>query len=156
MRLSITKSVELPVAIDAVWSVIRDPETVAAQLPNLRDFRPAEGRGTYETTLVERLGPFAVQVPLRIEVSEATAEHRMTATVAGDDRGGAARVRGEVRATATEGAGGASASVLEVAGDVEVLGRLATLGAVPMRRRADQVFDQFVRNLATLLEGGHG
>jgi carbon monoxide dehydrogenase subunit G len=152
MLLAITKSVTLPVAVEAVWSVIRDPGTVAAQVPNLRDFAAAGEPGRFTTTLVERLGPFSVQVPLAIDVTEDADGRTMTARIAGDDRGGAARVRGEVRASVRpEGDG----SHLEVTSDVEVLGRMATLGAVPMRRRGDQVFDQFVRNIATLLEEQH-
>jgi carbon monoxide dehydrogenase subunit G len=50
----------------------------------------------------------------------------------------------------------ATGSSLSVTSDVEVLGRLASLGAVPIRRRGDQVFDGFVRALGALLEGGDG
>jgi len=153
MLLAITKSVPLPVGIDDVWAVIRDPETVAGCLPNVRDFRPGATAGRYETLLVERLGPFSVQVALTIDVSEDAAQRQMVARVAGDDKGGAARVRGDVRATVRADG---DASLLEVASDVEVLGRLATLGAVPMRRRGDQIFDQFVKNIAALLEERHG
>ena len=133
--------------------MIRDPETVAGCLPNVRDFRATGEPGRYATQLVERLGPFSVQVALAIDVSEDAAARQMVARIAGDDKGGAARVRGDVRATVRpEGEG----SVLEVASDVEVLGRMASLGAVPMRRRGDQVFEQFIRNIATLLEAPGG
>jgi carbon monoxide dehydrogenase subunit G len=30
---------------------------------------------------------------------------------------------------------------------MEILGRLATLGAVPIRRRADEVFNEFVQRV---------
>jgi carbon monoxide dehydrogenase subunit G len=153
MLLAITKSVTLPVDVDAVWAVIRDPQRVAGCLPNVRDFRPAAEPGRYETLLVERLGPFGVQVALRISVEEDAAARTMVAHVAGDDRGGAARVRGDVRATVVPADGG---STLQVQSDVEVLGRLASLGAVPMRRRGDQVFDQFIANIAALLEAPRG
>jgi carbon monoxide dehydrogenase subunit G len=152
MLLAITKSVTLPTSVDQVWAVVRDPETVAGCLPNIKDFRPTDEPGRYATLLVERLGPFSVQVALTITVSEEPAEHRMVATIAGDDKGGAARVRGDVTATVRPDGDGAT---LEVASDVEVLGRMAALGAVPMRRRADQIFDQFVKNIATLLEERH-
>jgi carbon monoxide dehydrogenase subunit G len=153
MLLAITKSVDLPESPDEVWAVIREPETVAAQLPNVREFRPTGEPGRYATVLVERLGPFGVQVALSIEVEEDAAARTMVARVAGEDRGGAARVRGDVRASVQPQGSGAR---LEVASDVEVLGRLATLGAVPIRRRGDQVFEQFVANVARLLEARRG
>lgn len=152
MLLAITKSVALPTTVEAVWNVVRDPLRVADCLPNITDFRSADVPGRYTTLLVERLGPFSVRVALTVEVTEDAAARRMVATIAGADSGGAARVRGDVRATVTPDGEG---STLEVTCDVEVLGRMAALGAVPMRRRADQVFDQFVRDIAALLETTH-
>lgn len=152
MLLAITKSVALPTTVEAVWDVVRDPVRVAGCLPNVTDFRPAEAPGRYTTVLVERLGPFSVRVALTVEVTEDAAARRMVATISGADKGGAARVRGDVRATVVPAGEGAT---LEVTSDVEVLGRMAALGAVPMRRRADQVFDQFVRDLASLMETPH-
>jgi hypothetical protein len=32
---------------------------------------------------------------------------------------------------------------------LEILGRLATLGAVPIKRRADEVLSEFLRNVAS-------
>ena len=154
MILDITKSVTLQVPVDRVWALLQDPPRVAACLPNVRDFRPAEGERRWATLLVEKLGPFSVQVALTIEVSEDAATHRMTAKVAGDDKGGQARVRGDLVASVRPE--GESAATLEVASNVEVLGRLATLGAVPMKRRADQIFDQFVKTIGQELEGDRG
>jgi carbon monoxide dehydrogenase subunit G len=147
------KTATLPSSLDDAWALVRDPERVAACLPNVREFAPAGTPGRYATVLVERLGPFSVTVALTVDVDEDAAARRMVARVAGEDRGGQARVRGEVTAAVrAEG----DASVLDVASHVEVLGRLAALGAVPIRRRGDQVFDQFVRNLVSVLEEARG
>jgi carbon monoxide dehydrogenase subunit G len=153
MLLTITKSVTLPRSADEVWALLQQPVRVAGCLPDVKEFEPAAEPGRYTTLLVERLGPFAVQVALTIDVSEDAAARRMVATVSGEDRAGQARVRGDVTATVTPAGDGAT---LDVSSNVEVLGRMATLGAVPMRRRGDQVFDQFVRNIGALLEEGHG
>ncbi len=153
MILDIAKSVTLPVSADRVWALLQDPPKVAACLPSVSQFAAAGAPGRYSTVLVEKLGPFSVQVALAIEVAEDAASRRMTAKVAGDDKGGQARVRGEVAATVQPSGDG---STLDVSSNVEVLGRLATLGAVPMRRRADQIFDQFVRNIGAALEAQRG
>jgi hypothetical protein len=150
MLLAIAKSVTLAASVDEVWDLVSDPERVAACLPNIREFRPTGEPGRYSALLVERLGPFGVQVALTIAVDRETTR-TMVAHVSGEDRGGAARVRGDVRATVSAGPAG-SGSRLEVSSDVEVLGRLASLGAVPMRRRGDQVFDQFIATIAARLE----
>ncbi len=153
MLLAITKAVALPTDVDRVWAFVRDPVRVAGCVPNLTDFAPADGPGRYTTLLVERLGPFSVRVALTVEVSEDAAARQRVARIAGADTGGAARVRGDVRATVRPDGEG---TTLEIASDVEVLGRMAALGAVPMRRRADQVFDGFVGTIASLLEAPGG
>lgn len=155
MLLAIEKSVTLAASVDELWDLVNDPERVAACLPNVRDFRSTGEPGRYSTLLVERLGPFGVQVALTIAVEQDAAARTMVAHVSGEDRGGAARVRGDVRATVSPGPAD-SGSRLEVTSDVEVLGRLAALGAVPMRRRGDQVFDQFIATIAARLEEPRG
>lgn len=154
MILDITKSVALQVPVDQVWALLQDPPRVAACLSNVKDFRPAGDPGKWATLLVEKLGPFSVQVSLTIQVTEDAATHRMIAKVAGDDKGGQARVRGDLVAGVT--ATGDAASTLDITSNVEVLGRLATLGAVPMKRRADQIFELFVKNIGQVLEGRGG
>jgi carbon monoxide dehydrogenase subunit G len=153
MLLDISKSVTHRSSTADTWAFLRDPSRVAACLPNLHDFKPAGEHdikpGRYTTLLVERLGPFQVSIPLTIEVSEDAAGLRISAAVSGDDRAGQARVRGEVRAAVLPSDGG---SIVEIASEVEVLGRMAALGAVPMRRRGDQIFAQFVRNIGIQLE----
>jgi carbon monoxide dehydrogenase subunit G len=153
MLLAITKSVTLPQSVDQVWALLQDPVQVAGCLPNVREFQPATTPGRYTTLLVERLGPFSVQVALTIDVAEEPAARRMVATISGEDRAGQARVRGDVTATVAPAGEGSS---LEVVSNVEVLGRMAALGAVPMRRRGDQVFEQFIRNIGALLGGRDG
>jgi carbon monoxide dehydrogenase subunit G len=153
MILTITKSVTLRTTPDAVWALLGDPPRVAGCLPNVQEFRATATPGRYETVLVERLGPFHVQIPLAIAVSEDPGGRVMVAAVSGQDRAGQARVRGEVRATVRPSGDEAT---LEVTSDVEVLGRLAALGAIPIRRRGDQVFEQFIAALGALLEEDHG
>jgi carbon monoxide dehydrogenase subunit G len=153
MRLEIAKTADLASAPEQVWDALRQPEWVAACLPDIEAFAATDTPGRYATTLVEKLGPFSVRVALSIDVSEHPETRTMVARIAGEDRGGAARVRGEVRAQVApaESAG----SVLDVTSDVEVLGRLASLGAVPIRRRGDQVFEAFIKTFQRRLEEQH-
>jgi carbon monoxide dehydrogenase subunit G len=147
MLLEINKAVALDRAADAVWEVVRDPVTVAGCIPNVRQFTATDG-AQYSASVEDKLGPFKVEVPVTITVSEDVESRRMTADIAGADKRGQARVRGQVTADVVEADGG---SRLELRSQIEVLGRLASLGAVPMRRRADQIFDVFVGNLGNLL-----
>jgi carbon monoxide dehydrogenase subunit G len=151
--LEISKSVTLDKPTDVVWAVVRDPARVASCISNVRDFEQRDAAAPFTATIEDKLGPFKVEVPVTIEIAEDDTARRMTANIAGNDKRGQARVRGEVAAIVVPAGGG---SVLELTSHIEVLGRLAALGAVPMRRRADQIFDVFVQNLSALLGGAGG
>ena len=153
MLLDIVKAVDLGKSAEHVWEVIRVPQNVAGCIPNVREFEQRDAGGPFSAIVEDKIGPFRVEVPISIEVSEDPAARRMTARIAGSDKRGQARLRGEVTAIVLPAGAG---SRLELASSIEVLGRLAALGAVPMRRRADQIFDVFVRNLSTLLDGSDG
>ena len=153
MLLDIAKTVTLHTPAAAVWSLLQQPVAVAGCLPDIRDFRAAGQPDRYTTLMVERLGPFQVQMGLTIDVAVDAGAQQVVARVAGEDRTGQARVRGEVTA-AVRPAG--EDAILEVVSHVEVLGRMATLGAVPMRRRGDQIFEQFIANIGALLGEQHG
>jgi carbon monoxide dehydrogenase subunit G len=146
--LQIDKSVSLHKSAEAVWDVVRDPVKVAACIPNVRDFKSREGGHMYSARIEDKLGPFRVEVPVSIDVGDDATARRMTAVIVGNDKFGQARVRGEVAALVLPETDGAR---LELTSRIEVLGRLAALGAVPMRRRADQIFDVFVGNLTSLV-----
>jgi carbon monoxide dehydrogenase subunit G len=149
--LEINKAVVLDQPIESTWSIVRDPATLAGVIPSVSDFHPLEGGPGFGATVEDKLGPFKIEVPVVIQVSEDAEAHRMKATIAGNDKRGQARVRGEVTATVGRDPAG---SRLELTATIEVLGRLAALGAVPMRRRADQIFEVFVRDLSELLGRG--
>ena len=151
MLLNITKSATLPTSAETVWALLRQPKQVAACLPNVLEFSERDSPSEYLAVLVERLGPFSIDVKLSVTVLEDGEERRMTARVSGEDKAGNARVRGEVTAAVDGASAGAT---LHVTSKVEVLGRLATLGAVPIRRRGDQVFDQFIENLRVAVATG--
>jgi carbon monoxide dehydrogenase subunit G len=140
--------VDLDQPADRIWVLVRDPAKVAGCIPNVRGFHARGGELSFEATIEDRLGPFKIEVPVTIDVVEDGSVRRMTAHIAGNDRRGQARVRGDVAATVEPTDTGGR---VDLTSNIEVLGRLAALGAVPMRRRADQIFDIFVHNLSELL-----
>jgi carbon monoxide dehydrogenase subunit G len=87
-------------------------------------------------------------MPVNIAVKEVEPPRRITAELAGDDKRGQARVRGTLEATAEAQDG---STQLTLGMRLEILGRLATLGAVPIKRRADEVLSEFLHNVASSL-----
>jgi carbon monoxide dehydrogenase subunit G len=118
---------------------------LSARLPNVSDVQVLEPDRRYSAVVSDRIGPFALSMPVRIEVTAIEPPRRITADLSGDDKRGQARVRGSLEATADTQDGGTE---LRMGMRLEILGRLATLGAVPIRRRADQVLSEFLQNVS--------
>lgn len=139
-------NVEVPQA--TAWALLRDVGRLSGCIPKVSDVAAVDGEREYTAVVSDRIGPFSLTVPVKITVETLEEPRRITAGVAGDDKRGQARVRGTLEALAepTDGM-----TQLSVSMRMEVLGRLASLGAVPIRRRADDIFDEFVQRVRSEL-----
>jgi carbon monoxide dehydrogenase subunit G len=146
--LDVTKTAEVTASPQAAWELIRDVPRLTGYIPNVSDFQVLEEDRRYAAAVADKVGPFHIQVPVQIEVKSIEEPRRIVAEVAGNDSRGQARVRGTLEATVEPAGEGA---LLTLAMRMEVLGRLAALGAAPMRRRADEIFGEFVRRLQAQL-----
>src|SRR5690348_5901066 len=62
---------DLPLCPDDVWRVLWDVERMVACVPGCTGAATIEEGRRYEATVVEKVGPFKVVVPLQIEVLSA-------------------------------------------------------------------------------------
>ena len=146
MLLDVTKVAEVAAPAAAAWRLIRDVPRLSGCIPGVTDFRVIEPDRRYAAMVSDRLGPFRLRVPVEIEIRSIEEPRRIVAELGGNDSRGQARVRGTLEASVEPRDGGARAT-LTLGLRLEVLGRLAALGATPMRRRADEIFNQLVRCL---------
>lgn len=142
MLLEIAKTVNVGSPLAEAWPFVRDVESLSQCLPNVTDVKELEADRRYSAVVAEKLGPFKLQVPVEISLSDIQEQSGITAQLAGNDSRGQARVKGTLQARLEPHGTGTE---LTLTMHMEVLGKLATLGAGPMRRRADEVFSQFVR-----------
>jgi uncharacterized protein len=147
--LDLTRGIDVRVAPPVAWTLICDVSALAACAPNVSELRALEPEGRYTALVSDRLGPFTLSVPVEIEIREAEVEHRIVARLAGADRRGQARVRGDLVGTVEPTSGGTRVTLSM---KLEVLGKLATIGATPMRRRADDLFSTFAQRLQAALD----
>jgi carbon monoxide dehydrogenase subunit G len=148
--LEIAKDTEVAAPPDRAWQLVGDLQRLSGCIPGVTDMRELEPGKRYSATVTDKLGPFRLQLPVEIAVQSAEAPSRLVAELSGNDGRGQARVKGTVEAALTPAGSGAR---LTVAARLEVLGKLAALGATPMRRRADDIFEEFVRRVETELAG---
>jgi carbon monoxide dehydrogenase subunit G len=147
--LEIAKETEVPASPETCWELVSDVPRLSACIPGVSDVRALEG-GSYAATITDKLGPFRLQLPARISIAERDPPRRLLAELQGNEGHGLARVQGRLE-TALEPAGDGTRLKLNMR--LEVLGRLASLGATPMRRRTDEIFAVFVERLRMELSG---
>ena len=122
--------------------LLRDTTRLAALVPGVQSVELVENAESeaYTAVVSEKVGPFKVSLQLEIEMTEIVGRTRLKASVKGRDTTKLSRVTGliDVAVAVEEGQ-----TVTRLQVDVEVLGKLATLGATVIRRRMKDLFGQF-------------
>jgi carbon monoxide dehydrogenase subunit G len=124
------------------WAFIRDVSRLSACIPNVSDLETIEADRRYSAVVSDQLGPFKLSVPVEIELAAIEEPHHIEAAVTGNDRRGQARIKGTLGAHIESRNSGTR---IALSMRMEILGKLATLGAAPMRRRADEIFSRFAQ-----------
>ncbi len=143
------RTIRLDARPDAVRSAILDVRRVASWLSIVRDVRDVDPPRRYAALLEDRLGPFALRADLDISVD---APHAKVVHVAaaGEDRQVASRITATIDLALEPDGGGTN---LSVTGRYEISGRVATLGAGAIRKKGDQLLEDFFANLSGGLGG---
>jgi carbon monoxide dehydrogenase subunit G len=146
--LEVKKIAEVDAPQAAAWALVRDVPRLSGCIPGVSDLRVLEPDRRYAAIVSDKLGPFRLQVPVQLELQTVDEPRQLVAELSGNDSRGQARVRGTLDAE-LEPTDEGTRLVLSMR--LEVLGRLAALGAGPMRRRADEIFNEFVSCISTEL-----
>jgi len=155
MLLEVSRTTEVAASPGAAWALFQDVPRLVTCLPAASNLKPLDSERRYAATVTEKLGPFRLSVPVEIDMHTVEEPRRIVAALTGADSKGQARVKGTLEGVIEPLADERSRLVLSM--QVEVLGKLATLGAMPMRRRADEIFTDFVRRIdAELTSPGTG
>jgi carbon monoxide dehydrogenase subunit G len=145
--------VEREITIDAprqvVWNFLWDVPRLAACIPGAREVSTIEEGRRYAAVVGEKVGPFKVEVPLAIEVLEVQAPERLRARAGGRDAAvdGLVKVELEVALSPAE-----LGTNLKLAADINVLGKLGTLGHSVIVRKGTDIVDRFAAAVRAQLE----
>ena len=102
------------------------------------------GEEAYRAKVVDKVGPFKIAMDLEVRVTSAADSSLLSASLRGLDSSGANRVSGSLEIGVNPAASGRSGRFET---SVEILGKLATLGAIPILCRTAQIFAEFARNI---------
>ena len=109
----------------------------------------AKGRA-WLSTMVEKVGPFKVEFPTNIEVLEREEMTHIKAQASGADNKIGSRMKLDLDVNLREDG---DKTVLAFVAGVDILGKLAALGHGIIKRKADQVLDEFAQAVKKQLEG---
>lgn len=145
---------EKQVTVDAprqnVWDFLWDVSRLVACIPGCETAEEVEPYQRYQATIIEKVGPFRVKVPLVIEVLENTAPERLVARANGKDTVLQSHVKMEIDLALIEMS--PQVTQLQLTADVAVLGKLGTLGHSVMVRKGDEIVGQFATALRAELQ----
>ena len=144
------KDVEIRAPREKVWKFIWDVDRFISCLPGCKEAKIIEEGKRYSATMVEKVGPFKVEFPTTIEVLEKEELTRIKAQASGADNKIGSRMKVELEVNLT---GEGEATSLSFVARVDIVGKLAALGHGIIKRKADQVLDEFTQAVKRRLEG---
>jgi uncharacterized protein len=148
--LRFDKEVEISVPREKVWQFIWDVDRFIACVPSCKEAKTVEAGRLYSATMVEKVGPFKVEFPTTIEVLEKEDLKRIKAQASGADNKIGSRMKIELDVNLRERD---NKTLLGFVANVDILGKLAALGHGIIKRKADQVLDEFAQAVKKQLEG---
>ena len=144
------KEVEIRAPREKVWNFIWDVDRFIACVPGCKEARTTEPGKKYSATMVEKVGPFKVEFPTQIEVLERAELSHIKAQASGADNKIGSRMKVDLDVNLREQDG---RTILGFVAGVDILGKLAALGHGIIKRKADQVLDEFAQAVKNRLEG---
>jgi len=135
---------------ETVWKFIWDVDRFIACVPGCKEARTVEEGKVYTAVMEEKIGPFRVKFPMKIEVQNSDPPATIRARASGNDSKIGSLMKIELDAKLEEQGPG---TLLSLVVNVEVLGKLAALGHSMIKRKADQVMAEFVEAIRKNLEG---
>lgn len=141
----------IPVAREPLWDFLMDVPKVAKSLPGVETVSQIDDT-TYQGTLKVRVGPISLNLQGKIIMEQRDrGSWRAALRAEASDRMVAGAVKGKTTMELKEI--GPKETELLVETDVNILGKIGEFGQPIIRRKADQMLQEFVENIKKQLAG---
>lgn len=146
MLLKLTEELPLNASIDQVWKLLRDTPRLTGLLPGVENVARLmdDINEAYSAKVSEKIGPFKITMNLEVRITETVEPSLLKVSLKGTDSMSLNRMTGSMQVSLIAAPCGTQ---MHFEASIEVLGKIATLGAVPIRRRTTQVFAEFAKNI---------
>ena len=140
----------IPCAASEVWAVLVDIPKIAGCIPGCEDVQERTRLVNYSAVLKQKLGPFKIALPANISVQEVREPNWIRAVVSGTEKFTGTRIDVSLCMTLLDTESGHSHMVAEC--DMQVAGKLASLGYSVIKKKAADNFAEFRTRLLKVLE----
>ncbi len=144
------KDIAISAPREKVWQFLWDVDRFITCVPGCKEASTVENGKVYTATMEEKVGPFRVKFPMKIEVENSVPLALIKARATGNDSkvGSLMTVNLEVKLKDED-----PGTLMSVTVSLEILGKMAALGGSIIKRKADQVMAEFVEAIRKNLEG---
>jgi carbon monoxide dehydrogenase subunit G len=142
---------EITVTADAerTWATLTDVPLLVEWVSVVEQAEEISPLEKYSAVLMDRLGPFKLRADLDITLSNVEVGKHVAMRAEGEDRQVGSRV--VVLAQLDIDTAASGACVVRATGTYEVTGRVASMGAGTIRKKADKILDEFFDHVALSL-----
>jgi carbon monoxide dehydrogenase subunit G len=138
----------LPATASQLWAIFFDVKRVATLIPGCENVVEVEELKTFSAVMRQKIGPFKLEVPTRIDIDAYEIERQVSLKAIGTDKATGTTI--DVRMVVNldeQRDGGDVQCKLDVTASMQVAGRLASLGYPIVRKRSEQLFAEFEARL---------
>lgn len=144
----------LPASAAQLWAIFFDVQRVATLIPGCENVVEVEPLRRFSAVMKQKIGPFRLEVPTRIEIESHVPQRQVVLVAAGSDKFTGTTIDVRMKVDLDEQrADGAAACQLGVDASMQVAGRLASLGYPIVKKRSEELFAEFERRLRAELAG---
>ncbi len=142
---------EIDAPVDQVWDTVLDVERVAPTVPGAKVLEQT-GDNAYKVAIKVKVGPMSMTYTGNVEITERDEEaHRAVMKARAKESRGQGTADADVTMVLSGDDGRTSATVTT---DVELSGKVATMGQGVLQDVSGRLVKTFAANLAAMLEGG--
>lgn len=134
---------------EALWTLLFDVTRVAGLIPGCSDVQERDPLKDYSALIRQKVGPFKFEMPCEIVVNEYVENERVGITATGRDKKTATGV--SVKLILLLGEEDDKVSI-DIDADIQISGKLATLGFPIVKKKCTEIFREFDANLHEELE----
>jgi uncharacterized protein len=133
--------------IEKVWEFLWDIEKLSKCIPGCQAVKTVKERERYELSIKDSVGPITVQLELLADVKKLEPLKRIEIVMQGKDKAGGVRQTMALALASRE-----NDTQVDFETDVNVFGRLGTLGYPFVKKKAEAVIKEFGENVKGAIE----